>query len=293
MNKPRKAWIAGLLSSVNIGIGHVYVGEAKKGIFLFFIPPSLFIAILVTILIFAANPTGLIFASIVLAIFIGYYIFCIVDSVRIANRYKTEYQLKKYNRWYVYILCWIIAGFIIQPSVSTPIRAFLIKAYKMPSGSMTPALELGDYFLTKRRLFTDSRLNRGDIVVFPSPKDASKEFVKRVIGMGGENFEIRDKKVYINGKLLDEPYKATVDINIIPAATQPRDNLGPIIIPEDSLFLMGDNRDASYDSRFFGFVKRDDIRGRAYLIYWSWDKYEFGVRWNRIGINIEESKHNL
>jgi signal peptidase I len=145
---------------------------------------------------------------------------------------------------------------------------------------------LGDYFLTKRRIFTDSVLNRGDIVVFPS-KDRSKEFVKRVIGMSGESFEIKGKNVYINGKLLVEPYKVTVDSNIIPAEMQPRDNLGPIKIPKDSLFLMGDNRDESYDSRYFGFVKRSDIRGKAYLVYWSWDKSDFAVRWNRIGKNLE------
>jgi signal peptidase I len=287
LNKPRKPWIAGFLSLLNIGIGHIYAGKARRGIFLFFIPPIIFFVTLVTFLILAPNSTGLIFAAIVMVLFIFYYIFCIVDSVRIANRGRTEYHLKKYNRWYVYILCWLIAGFIIKPLVSAPIRTFIIKSYKMPSGSMIPTLKLGDYFLTKRGFFTDSVLNRGDIVVFPFPKDRSKEFVKRVIGMSGESFEIKDKNVYINGRPLDEPYKVTVDSNIIPADKQPRDNLGPIKIPEDSLFLMGDNRDESYDSRYFGFVKRSDITGKAYLVYWSWDKSKFSVRWNRIGKNFE------
>ena len=124
---------------------------------------------------------------------------------------------------------------------------------------------------------------RGDIVVFKFPEDPSKDFIKRVIGVAGDVIEIRNKKVYVNHKLLNHDHGIHTDSFIFPASAQPRDNFGPVVVPPHSLFVMGDNRDQSYDSRFWGFVDLKAVLGKALIIYWSWDNKHFGVRWNRIG----------
>jgi len=123
----------------------------------------------------------------------------------------------------------------------------------------------------------------GDIIVFKFPKDPKKDFIKRVIGVEGDTVRITDKKVYVNDILQEEAYAAYTDPNIIPSGFSPRDNLGPVTVPEGSLFVMGDNRDNSHDGRFWGFVKLKSVKGKAFMIYWSWNREKFGVRWNRIG----------
>lgn len=151
---------------------------------------------------------------------------------------------------------------------------------------MKPTLLVGDYILVDKRMTNQGKIKRGDVVVFPYPEKPSKNFVKRVVGLGAEVIEIRDKQVYINDVPLDEPYKINVDKRIFPRESQVRDNLGPIHIPENSLFVMGDNRDESNDSRFWGFVEIDKVQGKVTEIYWSWDKENFKVRWDRIGLKV-------
>ncbi|MDD5712074.1 MAG: signal peptidase I, partial [Smithellaceae bacterium] len=124
---------------------------------------------------------------------------------------------------------------------------------------------------------------RGDIVVFIYPEDRSKDFIKRVIGVAGDSIEIRNKQVFLNGLPLEDKYAVHVDDFIIPGAIQPRDNFGPVTVPPGTIFCMGDNRDQSYDSRFWGFVDLKDVLGKAFIIYWSWDADNFGVRWSRLG----------
>lgn len=175
------------------------------------------------------------------------------------------------------------------------IRTFIIQAFKIPSGSMKPTLLIGDHILVNKFIygvkipFIQTTIipidnpERGDIVVFKFPEDPSKDFIKRVIGVAGDVVEIRDKKVYVNHKLLNHDHGIHTDPYIFPASKQPRDYFGPIVVPPHSIFVMGDNRDQSYDSRFWGFVDLKAVIGKALIIYWSWDKNNFGVRWNRIG----------
>ena len=122
-----------------------------------------------------------------------------------------------------------------------------------------------------------------DIVVFKFPLDPEKDFIKRVVGVEGDVVECHDKKVYVNGKLQNHDFVRHKDSNIIPGILSKRDNFGPVTIPSDSIFVMGDNRDNSYDGRFWGFVNLKAVKGKAFIIYWSWDKENFGVRWGRIG----------
>jgi len=130
------------------------------------------------------------------------------------------------------------------------------------------------------------RPNRGDIIVFKFPDDEKKDFIKRVIGLPGDIVEIKGKKVYINGSPIDDSYAVHSDPMLYPSGIQPRDNFGPLTVPQDSYFVMGDNRDFSLDSRYWGFVKLNKIKGKAFIIYWSWNGEERWLRWERIGMLI-------
>ena len=177
------------------------------------------------------------------------------------------------------------------------IRTFVVQAFKIPSGSMLPTLQIGDHILVNKFLYgprleiplTQLSLGRlpgvrkpvpGDVIVFIWPKDRSKDFIKRVIAVAGQTIEVRDRQVMIDGRPWDDPH----------ASFAPRrsggatgDNYGPYTVPADSVFVMGDNRDQSYDSRFWGPVPIADIKGQALVIYWSWDGPDRWVRWERLG----------
>jgi signal peptidase I len=175
------------------------------------------------------------------------------------------------------------------------IRTFIVQAFKIPSGSMLETLQIGDHILVNKlrygvRLpvlgkrivkFQDPR--RGDVIVFVYPVDTSKDFIKRVIGEPGDTVEVKHKQVYINGEKMNDPYGQFVEGPGDNSRLTPRDNFGPVRVPDDQVFVMGDNRDRSYDSRFWGFVPLDDVRGKAFVIYWSWDGDDRWVRWERIG----------
>lgn len=175
------------------------------------------------------------------------------------------------------------------------IRAFIVQAYKIPSGSMIPTLLIGDYLLVNKLaygirnplkndfLYFRRLPKRQEIVVFTYPLNKKLDFIKRVIGLPGDTIQIINKKVYVNGKLLKEPYVRFTDPEIYPKEISPRDNYGPVKVPPKHIFVMGDNRDQSYDSRFWGFVPIKYLKGKALIIYFSWDSNHFKVRFNRIG----------
>ncbi len=195
-----------------------------------------------------------------------------------------------------------IEAIVIAVILALFIRTFVVQAFKIPSGSMENTLLIGDHILVNKFIygvkipFTGGPLSAGDIlipvsephrhdiVVFRYPEDPDKDFIKRVIGIAGDVIQVKDKKLYVNGKLQNhEPYVIHTDPRDIPGQFSVRDNFGPVTVPKNSLFVMGDNRDNSYDSRFWGFVNLKAVRGEAFIIYWSWNKNDFGVRWNRIG----------
>ncbi|MFZ8803830.1 MAG: signal peptidase I [Candidatus Calescibacterium sp.] len=169
------------------------------------------------------------------------------------------------------------------------IRAFAVQAYKIPSGSMIPTLLVGDYILVNRLsyglripyykyILRWGEIKRGDIIVFVFPEDPSKDFIKRVIALPGETIEIRKKKIYINGKEIEDKWGFFSDDYVGP----PRDDFGPFQVPQGHVFVMGDNRDESNDSRFWGPVNIENIKGKAFIIYFSWDPYEKSIRFSRI-----------
>jgi len=188
-----------------------------------------------------------------------------------------------------------VEAIVIALVIAFFIRTFVIQAYKIPSGSMKPTLLVGDHILVNKFIYgikvpylrntmipiKDPK--KGDIVVFIYPEDRSKDFIKRVIATSGDTVEIRNKKIYLNGQVYKENKGVYTDSFVIPGSIQPRDNFGPVTVPPQSLFVMGDNRDQSYDSRFWGFVNLRDVLGKAFVIYWSWDHDHHGVRWDRFG----------
>ncbi|MBC2703258.1 signal peptidase I [Desulfobacula sp.] len=190
-----------------------------------------------------------------------------------------------------------IEAIIIAIIIAMFIRTFLVQAFKIPSGSMLETLQIGDQILVNKFIygvkipFTDGRTlipvknpEKGDIVVFKYPEDPSKDFIKRVIAREGDTLEIINKKIYVNDHLIEgETYAVYKSSKIYSAMVSSRDNLRKIRVPENKLFVMGDNRDNSHDSRFWGFVDLKAVKGEAFIIYWSWNKNKFGVRWNRIG----------
>ncbi len=168
-----------------------------------------------------------------------------------------------------------------------------IRAFKLSSISMEPTLLLGDYVIASKisygmhvpftydKIFPEKLPQRGDVVVFEYPYEHDLSFIKRVIGLPGDRLQIINKQVYINGKALNEPYSQHSDPSVLPAKESPRDNYGPVVVPVGEYFMMGDNRDFSNDSRFWGFVKRDLIIGKAEIIYFSWNAQTSRRRSNR------------
>lgn len=169
------------------------------------------------------------------------------------------------------------------------IRTFVVQAFKIPTGSMENNLLIGDHLLVnkfvygprlapiEKRLLPHQDVKRGDVVVFKYPEEPDRDYIKRVIGLPGETLEVRDKRVYINGQRLDEPYvhylQPPPEKSEVHEVTSfdVRDNYGPVTIPNDHYFAMGDNRDNSQDSRYWGFLPRSYVKGRALVIYWSYE----------------------
>jgi signal peptidase I len=183
-------------------------------------------------------------------------------------------------------------AFILAIILALFIRTFVIQAFKIPSPSMVPTLLIGDHILVNKFLygiklpFVDEKIlslrnpERGDVIVFKFPKNRRMDFIKRCIAVGGETVEIRDKKIYVDGKSIDDPHGYFNDNG---RYVDIRDNFGPYTVPEGKIFVMGDNRDNSNDSRFWGVVDLAEVKGKAVVIYWSWDGGKMWPRFSRLG----------
>jgi signal peptidase I len=184
-------------------------------------------------------------------------------------------------------------------------RTFVVQAFKIPTGSMEPNLLIGDHLLVNKFVFAPTlssaerallpmtAIRRGDIVVFKYPEDPERDFIKRVIGLPGETIELRDHQIHVNGRAIEEPYA-----HYLPrpqgmgggevTSDDVRERYGPVLVPAGAVFVMGDNRDNSQDSRYWGFLPKQNIKGKALLIYWSFDSSEGGLnlftqtRWARL-----------
>jgi signal peptidase I len=262
--KTRKPLIAALLSLVTPGLGQMYNGEIKKGIIFYFV-----LSFVMPLLLFAKLQYSLIGLIILLLTIITVYLSNSVEACFTARK-KKEINLKIYNKWYFYIL-FVAIAFTINTGIEKATGDFRTilgtKAYKIPSGAMLPTILIGDRIIVDLKYYTTHNPQRGDIIVFKYPEDESRDFIKRVIATGNDVIESKDRIIYISGVPIAEPYVEHVDNNI--RANDKRDNFGPLTVPKDKIFVMGDNRDQSYDSRFWGYVDKTQIRGKALYFYWS------------------------
>jgi len=191
-----------------------------------------------------------------------------------------------------------IEGIIIAVALALFLRTFIIQAFDIPSGSMEPTLVPGDYILVNKfiygiripytgaRFFSYNEPKRGDVIVFIYPKDPSKDYIKRVIGTQGETVQVIKGKIYIDDKPISDPW-GYFDNKEPPGFIEAVENFGPVVVPKDSLFVMGDNRNNSQDSRFWGYVPLGNVLGKAFVAYFSWnsnaENQRDKVRWSRIG----------
>ena len=209
---------------------------------------------------------------------------------------KTQAPKKRIAREYT-------EAILIALLLALLIRTFIVQAFKIPSGSMKKTLLIGDHILVSKfsygthipneipfinvKLFDDIVLfskvpQRGDIIVFKFPKDETRDFIKRVIGLPGDLLEVKRQKVYINNKPYKDIHARHTD-SPSDSPLVPRDDFGPILVPDDHVFVMGDNRENSQDSRYWGYLNVKKIRGKAQIIYWSWDRIKSWVRFERFG----------
>ena len=184
------------------------------------------------------------------------------------------------------------------------VRTWVVQAFKIPTGSMENNLLIGDHLLVNKFAFAPSAsplehtvmpeqdIKRGDVVVFKYPNEPERDFIKRVIGLPGETVELRNKKVYVDGRPLDEPYVHFLE----PASNSQevtsfdvRERYGPVKVPSDQYFVMGDNRDNSEDSRYWGYLKRDYIKGKALMVYWSYESDREDYEQDGLGATLTDA----
>jgi signal peptidase I len=266
--KKRKPILAFLLSLVTPGLGQIYNGQFKKGVS--FLAGFLLVYIVFSFLLFRFY--GMI---LYLIIMIGLFLFILQDALLAAKKLKTI-TLKPYNKWTIYLILFLLSSVVIRPLLGWTIRNHIVRAYKIPSSGMKPTVLVGDHLIADMRIYKSEKPKRGDIIIFEFPRDPSKDFIKRVIGMEDEKVEVINHKIYINEKLLDDLWGYFEDGGSVKGFPV-LEKFGPILVPKDSLFVLGDNRNNSQDSRFLGFVNIEKVKGKALYLYWAKDKSRIGM----------------
>jgi signal peptidase I len=160
------------------------------------------------------------------------------------------------------------------------LRLFVVSAYRVDSNSMEDTLFEGDYIFVNKLAYDFGDPKIGDIVIFKSPLNPTKDYIKRIMALPGQTVEVIDKIVYVDNQIaMIVPNAKNTDPKILPMQLSSRDNFGPIQVPSDEYFVLGDNRDNSQDSRFWGFVPKENIKGKAVFVYWSWKPDPKSPQW--------------
>lgn len=290
----RRWWAAGLLSFLVPGLGQAYNGQVGASLSFY----GLFLVSWVaSTILFLYIPGAIANIAVPFAVILLVWGVGVAHAVWTARKRKT--LLRPFNRWYVYGVAVLVHGFLIQPPLSGGLKRFVAEGYRVPTSAMAPTLQQGDHILVAKGQVAP---RRGSLLVFKGPHKPDTHFVSRVVGLPGDTLQMRDKALLVNGAVIPEAYvrhfdSFNLDLSSVmgwqreflapgvdTAAYRPtRDDWGPIIVPERYFFALGDNRDDSEDSRYYGFVPESDIIGKPIRIYFSLDPQTREIRWERLG----------
>lgn len=278
-NKKRKPLLAVILSMGITGLGQMYNGQLRKAIIfcLFYYLITLFFA--TTHLLHSFRGF-----AVYTSVEICWWLFVVIDSLYVSIKLR-KIELKSYNKPFFYILFSLASILLLATTNYGIVKNIIGLDYlRIPAlTSMKPTLIAGDYVYMDTRHYRTNKPQKNDIILFKHSKDRSAYLISRIIATKGDSIEIRNKKIFINGKEYSDAYGVYNDPVIFSTAEYPRDNFGPVAVSNGAVFVIGDNRDNSIDSRFFGQLDENDIVGKVLYIYWSWDEKNTTVRWRRIG----------
>jgi signal peptidase I len=275
-HRSRKPAVAAILSLAAAGLGHVYAGRPWQAALMVIASA---IAANLSLATFLYSDLG--WTSILLAVLLPIVaaLSIAVHSAFIASRVPADQPLKAYQRWYVYVLFFVVAAILTFKMIGMWGE---FKTYRVPTSSMEDAIMPGDFFLAKMSAYDRHEPSRGDVVILIYPVDGKTVYVERCVGLPGDSILIEDKTLFVNGVPAIEPSTIKfIDATVLKRGDNERDtrdNFGPYVVPPDSYFVLGDNRDNSYDSRYWRCAKRRHIIGKAQVIYWSADMRRIGKR---------------
>ena len=310
MTAERRPWIAAGLSLVLPGLGHLYVGRPAAGV------AASLLGVLAIVLLYVGAvwiPLAPLNVALPVLMIPLVWVGVPVHAALIARRVGSDYTLKPYNRWYIYAGLYSVLGVLVYPALPDFLRTHFVEAFRIPSGAMEPTTQIGDFLYVAKWPEDQRRPAHGRIVVFEAVDEPGLKVMKRVLGMPGDTLSMRSGELSRNGHLVPEPYVVHTDPRrsegpiqrakmrewqiqhlANPASEYAPDiqDWGPIVVPVDSFFGLGDNRDASYDSRYYGFAPFAGVIGRPTVIYLSLGPKSNGallsrVRWKRIGQKVQ------
>jgi len=277
-SRPRNPWIAVLCSIVDPGLGFVYNGNVIVGIGV-----SIASFVLLGLVIWCGLYRSFLPFVISVSVSTMGYVILLSYVGMLAKRLGTV-QLRRYNRGSIYVIYFLV-GMIAREFI---LPDWPLKSYSIASSGMSPTLEEGDYVIVNRESYRHASPRAGDLVVFRYPRDPSQTYLKRLVGTEGQTISIREGHVYVDGEIFMPALRVRrnranllpsdyADKSIYPRGAGNEDNYGPVAVPHDSLFVLGDFRDNSLDSRYFGFVHVRELLGKALYIYWSRDLSRIGT----------------
>ena len=311
MTRKRYPLVAALLSLAVPGLGHLYAGYPEAAAIAYaavVVSAGVWVASVLASSTASSQALGaaglLAFVAFVLLVFVVVPL----HAAWRAGRQPATYELRRYNRWYVYLGLYLVLAVLLQPRVWADTKRRL-EAFRVPSGSMEPTMLIGDYLFVDKRVSARERIGNGSVVVFESVEEPGLKVIKRVVGLPGDTLTMTAGTLRRNGREVGEPYvihgdptrsedpeqrakmrawqrghTVTVDETSYAPDLQ---TWGPIVVPPDSFFGLGDNRESSYDSRYYGFIPVRNIIGQPGLVYFSLvvdtTGTAAGVRWSRIG----------
>ena len=302
----RRSVVASVLTLLTPGLGHLYLGFPAQALAIWLCSLALIVSVFYGIL--SLSPS-MVVGGLPALVRIGFVGWAAWDAARRARTADTAGAW--YQRWYMLALIWLAIAAALQPFVMSGERR-MIEAFRIPSGSMEPTVQIGDYLYTDMRGSARVSVTRGSLVVYSSVEERGLKALKRVVALGGDTVAMRGGRLFLNGAPVDEPYVTSlaslhgVDpdqraamLKWQAALLTQRDSIslhpdlndwGPLVVPHETLLLLGDNRQASYDSRFWGPLPRRNVLGRPAMIYYSYDPgtgvllpFLTAIRWSRMG----------